>query len=158
MTGIRETMVTPEEAQMYPLIAASLATTFEHDRIATAAAHRSAVTATPAQSTRPARPGEVVIRRARAGDAPALRRLGYLDSDPAAGRRLADAAGDGDVLIAESERGIEAARSLTGTAAVADPFRPTAVHTSMLALRAEQIAAPAQPAHARLSALRPRLH
>jgi hypothetical protein len=72
----------------------------------------------------------VTIRRSRAADHEALRRLAQLDS-----RRLAG----GELLVAEVGGELRAALPLQGGAAIADPFRPTAPLVSLLQLRAEQI-------------------
>jgi hypothetical protein len=60
----------------------------------------------------------------------------------------------GDVLVAEVDGTLWAALSLETGAVVADPFRPTAELRSLLALRAAQIGAAAQPRRARLRAVR----
>lgn len=70
---------------------------------------------------------QVTIRMARPADAPALHELEELDSN-----RLAD----GDVLVAEVDGELQAARSLESGTAVADPFRPTAGLVELLAVAA----------------------
>jgi hypothetical protein len=128
---------------MHPLLAASVANTLIADRSAPArprSVKRGAATSGPAPA--PARrvpESDVVIRRATAEDGPALARLGTLDSDRRAGQALADAARDQGVLVAEVGGRIEAALALDGSHAVADPFRPTALHAQLLALRARQL-------------------
>jgi len=72
----------------------------------------------------------VTIRRSHAGDHEALERLAQLDS-----RRLAD----GQLLVAEVAGELRAALPLNGGAAIADPFRPTALLVSLLQVRAQQI-------------------
>jgi hypothetical protein len=97
---------------------------------------------------------EVVIRRASAADAPALRRLAALDGNPRAGDALT--APESDVLVAEVEGSLEAAHSLDDGVSVADPFRPSAPQASLLALRAEQLGGAAPHAHRALHVLHPR--
>ena len=72
----------------------------------------------------------VTIRRSHARDHEALERLAQLDS-----RRLAD----GQLLVAEVAGELRAALPLNGGAAIADPFRPTALLVSLLQMRAQQI-------------------
>src|ERR671923_83647 len=68
-----------------------------------------------------------VIRAARAADAPALRRLAFLDSaDPLSGR----------ILIGEIDRVPAAAYSLDERRIVADPFLPSDALRVHLRLRA----------------------
>jgi len=123
---------------MHPLLAASLANNLSTDRIAASAARRAArAAATPGAGP------EVVIRAATAADGPALVDLGVLNGDDRAGALLARAAGDHAVLVAEVDGTLEAARTLDGGLAVADPFRPSARHAELLALRAGQLAAAA---------------
>jgi hypothetical protein len=74
----------------------------------------------------------VTIRRSQARDRDALERLALLDS-----RRLAA----GELLVAEVAGELRAALPLTGGAAIADPFRPTAPLVSLLQMRAQQIRA-----------------
>jgi hypothetical protein len=74
----------------------------------------------------------VTIRRSQARDRDALERLALLDS-----RRLAV----GELLVAEVAGELRAALPLTGGAAIADPFRPTAPLVSLLQMRAQQIRA-----------------
>jgi hypothetical protein len=59
----------------------------------------------------------VTFRRATAEDEPALRRLARLDD-----RRLPS----GDLVLAQVGAEVQAAVSIDGHAAVADPWRPTA--------------------------------
>ena len=80
-----------------------------------------------------------MIRRATEADAPALVRLGVLDSNRRAGEALAAATRDESVLVAESDGKIEAALGFDGEVAVADPFRPSAIHAQLLDLRARQL-------------------
>jgi hypothetical protein len=72
----------------------------------------------------------VTIRRSHARDREALERLAQLDS-----RHLAD----GQLLVAEVAGELRAALPLSGGAAIADPFRPTAPLVSLLQMRAQQI-------------------
>jgi hypothetical protein len=74
----------------------------------------------------------VTIRRSQARERDALERLALLDS-----RRLAA----GELLVAEVAGELRAALPLTGGAAIADPFRPTAPLVSLLQMRAQQIRA-----------------
>jgi hypothetical protein len=74
----------------------------------------------------------ILIRPARASDAPALARLAALDSSPLP---------EGDLLVAESGGDLVAARSSGTGAVIADPFRPTADVVALLALRARTLAA-----------------
>jgi hypothetical protein len=77
----------------------------------------------------------VLIRAARGSDGPALDRLAVLDSSvvPA-----------GELLIAEADGVLVAARSLATGLAIADPFRPSADVLALLALRARAFAAPSR--------------
>jgi hypothetical protein len=70
----------------------------------------------------------VLIRAARGSDGAALARLAGLDSASVPA---------GDVLVAEADGALVAARSLTSGAAIADPFRPTADVLALLAMRAD---------------------
>ena len=80
-------------------------------------------------------PTDIIIRRASATDARALRRLAALDNAPA------PAAGP-DVLIAEIDG--EPVAAVTGDRAIADPFRRTAELVELLRLRARQVDGPEQ--------------
>ena len=73
----------------------------------------------------------VLIRAARGSDGPALARLAALDSAPLPA---------GDLLVAEADGELVAARSLESGAVIADPFRPTADVVALLALRARGLA------------------
>jgi hypothetical protein len=127
---------------MHPFLAASLASNLTSDRIA--AAHQAA--GHPRRSRGAAAAAEadpmirLVIRRATAADAGALERLGALDGNRRAGKLLGDLAREHDVLVAELDSAIVAARALDGAVAVADPFRPSALHADLLGLRARQLA------------------
>ena len=70
------------------------------------------------------------IRSARSDDVRALRQLAALDS-----ARVPR----GEVLVAEQDGELVAARSLTDGRAIADPFRLTAEAAAMLELRAAQL-------------------
>jgi hypothetical protein len=120
---------------MHPLLAASLLNSFSSERVAAAKTRRAAKAAAADDSE----PGDVVIRRASAADAPALVRLGALDSAHHAGRLLAASADQQRVLVAEIDGEIEAALAVDGGVSVADPFRPSAPHRQLLALRARQL-------------------
>ena len=142
---------------MHPLIAAGFANAVIADRHS--AALRRAARRGAATSGHPAPDdgaGEVVIRRATAADRPALVRLAALDGDRRAGELLADAAGEHGVLVAEVDGALEAARALDGGLAVADPFRPSAVHARLLALRARQLGGDAPRRRLALGVLHPR--
>ena len=76
--------------------------------------------------------GEIVIRRAQDADQGAVARLAEVDGKPVP---------HGAFLLAEVEGEAQAALSLEDGVAVADPFRPTAALVSLLAVRAEQLAA-----------------
>src|SRR4051812_16886138 len=78
----------------------------------------------------------VLIRAARGSDGPALRRLAIIDSSvvPA-----------GELLVAEADGALIAARSLTTGEAIADPFRPSADVLALLALRAAMFSDPSRP-------------
>jgi len=139
---------------MHPLLAVSVANRLFNDRTAAATPTRR-VRRKAHDATRPTVAsddtsgaamvtGDVVIRRAVAADGPALARLGALDGNRAAGELLAyaaDAAGTSGVLVAETDGEIAAALALDGGLAVADPFRASAAHARLLALRAEQLGA-----------------
>jgi hypothetical protein len=71
------------------------------------------------------------IRMAYPDDERALSRLATLDARPVP---------SGPVLVAEVEGELWAALSLTGGAAVADPFRPTAALVELLRARRAQLA------------------
>ncbi|HYF25227.1 MAG TPA: hypothetical protein VD931_05765 [Baekduia sp.] len=77
----------------------------------------------------------LVIRPATPADAPAVVRLAGLDS----AERLS-----GDVLLAERDGRLVAARSLSDGRTIADPFVPTADVVEVLALRAASLGAPAR--------------
>jgi hypothetical protein len=137
---------------MHPLIAAGVANTLFNDRAAAARTARTRRTKGPknsgsgrpgpadeAMTARTASAAEVVIRLAAADDAPALVRLGALDGDRQAGELLARAADEHAVLVAEVGGSLEAAVALDGGLALADPFRPSAPHARLLALRARQL-------------------
>jgi hypothetical protein len=85
----------------------------------------------PAITTAPS----VLIRAARGSDGPALRRLAALDSSvvPA-----------GELLVAEADGELVAARAMTTGATIADPFRPTSDVLELLALRSRVLHAPAR--------------
>jgi hypothetical protein len=72
----------------------------------------------------------VLIRAARGSDGLALARLAALDSSPVP---------TGDVLVAEADGALIAARSLTTGEAVADPFRPSADVAALLELRSRSV-------------------
>ena len=74
--------------------------------------------------------GAVVIRRAVAGDRPALRALAEVDS----ARPLTD-----PVLIGELRGEAVAALDLSDGTVIADPFVPTAEVVELLRLRARQV-------------------
>lgn len=83
-------------------------------------------------SQRP-RPGRgLTIRRARAVDGAAIRRVAELDS-----RRVPA----GPLIVAEVDGEVVAATPLAGGCVVADPFRPTAGIVRLLELRAAQLGA-----------------
>jgi len=70
----------------------------------------------------------LVLRRAAAGDEPALARLARLDSAPRP---------SSDMLVAEIDERIVAAVPFDGGRAIADPFRPTADIVELLRTRVE---------------------
>lgn len=143
-----------------PYLAATLANTVTRDRIAAAAGRAAAKEAQRGASRGSPVLGELVIRRAQAGDADDLEQLGVLDGDRRAGALLARLAGTRDVLVAEVGGEIEAAVALRETVAVADPFRPTEALKELLAMRASQISAEVAPASGARGGivLRPHLH
>jgi hypothetical protein len=145
---------------MHPFIAASLVTQWNADvsrgsgRPTTRGRPEGGLRRREPRATAAAAP-ELVIRRATAADAPALRRLAALDGQTRAGDALAARAGD--VLVAEADGSLEAAVSLDGELSVADPFRPSAVDAELLALRARQLGGAAPHGHrGRLGVLHPR--
>ena len=149
---------------MHPLLAAGVANALFTDRVGTARprpVRRGAATSGPSARKAVATPvadaSDVVIRTAGADDAPALARLGALDGNRRAGALLAAAADEHSVLVAEVDGRIEAALALDGDTAVADPFRASALHAQLLALRARQLGGDAAR-HSRgpLSVLHPR--
>ena len=153
---------------MHPLLAASVANSLFNDRSAAAnsrarrmrrkshdGARRTAASDdTSGMGMRAA--ADVVIRRATEADAPALVRLGVLDSNRRAGEALAAATRDEGVLVAESNGKIEAALGFDGEVAVADPFRPSAIHAQLLDLRARQLGGAPASSGARRLVLHPR--
>jgi hypothetical protein len=72
----------------------------------------------------------VLIRAARGSDGPALVRLAALDSSFVPG---------GELLVAETDGELVAARSLASGAVIADPFRPSADVVTLLDVRARGI-------------------
>ncbi len=141
---------------MHPLIAAAVSTQLIRERTAVTRSHRRAETrGTPEQA--PVEPADVAIRIATRADAPALVRLGELDSNRSAGHLLAEATADHAVLVAEVDGSIEAALALDGGLAIADPFRPSALDLQLLSMRARQLGgdAPRRRGH-RLGVLHPR--
>jgi len=138
---------------MHPLLAASLVNSFSSERVTAAKARRVAKQAAAADDAA----DDVVIRRASAADAPALVRLGALDSDHHAGRVLAASASEHAVLVAEVDGELEAALAVDGGLSVADPFRQSAPHRQLLALRARQLGggAPRRSRRRRLGVLHP---
>ena len=125
---------------MHPLLAAAFTNAVVADRHSAAlrrAARRGA--ATSGHRVPDDGAGELVIRRATPADRPALARLAALDGDRRAGELLADAAGEHGVLVAEVDGALWAALALDGGLAVADPFRPSALHARLLALHARQL-------------------
>jgi hypothetical protein len=139
---------------MHPLLAASLVNSFSTERVAAAKTRRAAKAAATTPGAGDAA-DEVVIRRASAADVPALVRLAALDSDHYAGRRLAASADEHSVLVAEVDGELEAALAVDDGLSVADPFRPSAPHRQLLALRARQLGggAPRRNRRARLGVL-----
>jgi hypothetical protein len=83
-----------------------------------------------ARAPRPDR--SVTIRRATWADARAIERVAQLDS-----RR----APEGDVLVAEVDGEVIAAKQLGARETIADPFRPTESVVRLLEIRAEQMRA-----------------
>jgi hypothetical protein len=124
---------------MHPLLAASLLNSLSNERLTAARTRRVAKAAKA--SVADAAPADVVIRRASATDAPALVRLGALDSNHRAGRLLAASADEQRVLVAEIDGEIAAALDVDRGVSVADPFHPSAGHAELLALRARQLGA-----------------
>jgi hypothetical protein len=143
---------------MHPLLAASLISSFSNDRVAAGRKHRAAKAAAKTPGSDDSEPGELIIRRASATDGPALVRLAALDSDHHAGRRLAACADTHAVLVAEVDGEIRAALAVDGGLSVADPFRPSAPHRQLLALRARQLGggAPRRSRRSRQGVLSPR--
>ena len=135
---------------MHPLLAASVANTLFNDRAAATTSTRRVrreshdegrptVASDDTSGSAEMAAREVVIRRATEADRPALVQLATLDSDRRAREMLADASSDDTVLVAEVDGSIEAAVALDGGLAIADPFRPSALHAQLLALRARQL-------------------
>lgn len=81
---------------------------------------------------RPNALGDVTIRRAVAGDEPALRRLAALAES---------AALPGDVLLGEVAGELWAAVALEDGRTIADPFRPTLALRELLQLRRRTLVA-----------------
>jgi hypothetical protein len=125
---------------MHPLLAAGFANTVVADRAAAGTRRRAARRgAATSGHTVLEDEGELVIRRATAADASRLIALGALDGDRRAGELLARHAEEHVVLVAEIDGEFGAALALDGGLAVADPFRPTALHAQLLRLRAQQL-------------------
>jgi hypothetical protein len=126
---------------MHPLIAAALSTQLMDRRVATPRPRRAASRGTPERGrTAGADPADdVVIRAATPADSAALVRLGELDGNRSAGQLLAGAAAEHAVLVAEVDGSLEAALSLDGGLAIADPFRRTALDLQLLSIRARQL-------------------
>ena len=80
----------------------------------------------------------VLIRAARGSDGPALTRLAALDSAEVPA---------GDLLVAEADGALIAARSIDSGQVIADPFRPTADVVALLTLRSRTV----EPRRARRS-------
>jgi hypothetical protein len=74
----------------------------------------------------------VLIRAARGSDGSAIARVAALDSA---------AVPAGELIVAEADGALVAARSLDTGAVVADPFRPTADVVALLDLRARALRA-----------------
>jgi hypothetical protein len=115
-----------------PLISSQLAAAKDIDRLADAADRRNGRATLSSRRNGAAPAAEVTIRRASAVVGAVLARLAQLD-----GKRLPA----GPFLVAEVEGETRAALSVSTRAAVADPFRPTAELVSLLAVRADQLAA-----------------
>ncbi len=130
---------------MHPLLAAGLLNSFSNERVAAARTRRAAKVAKVAGADESA---EVVIRRARSADAPALIRIAALDGNHHAGRRLVAVTEAHTVLVAEVDGELETALDVDGGLSVANPFRPSAPHQQLLALRARQLGGGA-PRHRR---------
>lgn len=77
----------------------------------------------------------VTVRKAHAGDEPALARLAALDSGQTP---------RGPALVAEADARILAALPLGSGRPIADPFAPTAELVALLRLRAEQLESAAE--------------
>jgi hypothetical protein len=141
---------------MHPLIAASLSTQLER---AARRPRRAASRGTPEQARTAVADAadDVVIRAATPADSAALVRLGALDGNRSAGQRLADAAAEHAVLVAEVDGSLEAALALDGGLAIADPFRRTALDLQLLSIRARQLGGdvPRRDGH-RVGVLHPR--
>jgi hypothetical protein len=75
-------------------------------------------------------PPDVTIRYAIADDAPALARLAALDSQDVP---------EGALLVAQVDGELWAALAVTGTGAIADPFRRSADTLALLEARAAQL-------------------
>jgi hypothetical protein len=125
---------------VHPLLAAGFANAVAADR--PAAARRRAVRRGAARSGH-AVPDDaadrVVIRSATRDDASRLVALGTLDGDRRAGERLARHADERVVLVSEIDGELLAALAIDSGLAVADPFRPSALHARLLRLRARQL-------------------
>jgi len=78
---------------------------------------------------------DIVIRSSNHHDAASLRALAQLDSAP-------DFPCDGELLVAEVDRRILAAREPAGGRVIADPFERTAFLVDLLSVRARQLGQP----------------
>ncbi|MEA2282289.1 MAG: hypothetical protein QOK21_2896 [Solirubrobacteraceae bacterium] len=72
----------------------------------------------------------VLVRAARGSDGPALARLAALDSA---------AVPPGELLVAETDGALIAARALGSGTVIADPFRPSADVVALLTLRGRSV-------------------
>ncbi len=81
----------------------------------------------PAITTAPS----VLIRAARGSDGPALARLAALDSAEVPA---------GDLVVAEADGALIAARAIGSGQVIADPFRPSADLVALLALHGRSVA------------------
>lgn len=132
---------------MHPVPALGLASVLERERHLSKRARRAALrpdVALARSTDADSRSGldSITVRRARAGDAPGLRRLAELDGASSDADRLADLARSGrerPLLVAEVGGGIVAALDPSRGLLVADPFRHTAAATELLRVRARQL-------------------
>jgi hypothetical protein len=119
-----------EEALMYPMVEQELSRQAELEARRAGARARRLLALETYAGAKAVPDVDVAIREAESRDVPELMRLAELDSRPLP---------VGEMLVAEAGGKIRAALSVESSAAIADPFVPTAELLSLLELRAQQM-------------------